>query len=80
MAQAFEWNLAEHAGKRGHVEVVDGLAATGFAWLAVSRFDPPVIRIPTAGNDQDRARAAAVKLAGDLRLDKLTDAGRANEC
>ncbi len=75
LAHPFEWNLADDAGQRGHVEVVDGLSAPGFAWLAVSRFDPPVIRVPTAGAlDAEVGRAAGIKLAGELRLDKLTDA------
>jgi putative heme-binding domain-containing protein len=73
-AAPFEWNLADYAGQRGHVEVVDGLSLSGFAWLAVSRFEPPVIRVPTANvSDVDRERAAAVKLVGELRLEKLTD-------
>ena len=73
VARRFEWNLADHAGKRGHVEVVDGASAAGFAWLAVSRFEPPVIRVPTStALDADAARAAAVRLAGEMRLEKLT--------
>ena len=59
-AASFEWNLADYAGKRGHVEIVDGLSQSGFAWLAVSRFEPPVIRVPTTGDlDRDRGRAVA---------------------
>src|SRR6185295_130757 len=36
----------QHAGKQGILEVVDGHDDDGFAWLAVGRFDPPVISLP----------------------------------
>ncbi len=75
VAKRYEWDLGDRAGKRGRVEVVDGAALTGFAWLAVARFEPPVIRVPAAtALDAENARAAAVRLAGDVRLEKLAAA------
>jgi len=74
VAQLQKWDLSEHAGKRGRVEVVDGFAGDAFAWLAVSRFDPPVISIPDRPvGDPNGAKAAMIKLAGELRLDPLTE-------
>lgn len=37
-AQRTEWDLKEHAGKRGYLELIDGDTGTGYAWLAVGRF------------------------------------------
>jgi putative membrane-bound dehydrogenase-like protein len=72
-AQRFQWQLAQHAGKRGHVEVVDGVTdIDGFAWLAVGRFEPAAISAP----DQPVANAEAVQaqtfsLAGQYKLKLL---------
>jgi putative heme-binding domain-containing protein len=45
-ARRFSWDLAEHVGKQAHFEIIDGQTFTGFAWLAVARFEPPVITVP----------------------------------
>jgi putative heme-binding domain-containing protein len=74
-ARRVEWNLSAWVGKRGHVEVVDGITdLNGFAWLAVSRFEPRVIMVP----DYPVGEAGAVdaelyRLAGRLRLNDLTN-------
>lgn len=73
MAERYEWDLAAHAGKRGYVEVIDNLVADGFAWLAVSRFDPPVIRVPDyAVGDAESSRADAIRLAAECGLSVLS--------
>ena len=63
VAQPVHWDLANHAGKRGYLEVVDGLSLPAFAWLAVGRFDPPVIAVPKLGPDKAWAR---LRLASQL--------------
>jgi putative heme-binding domain-containing protein len=64
--------LSDWEGKRGYVEVVDGFAAEGFAWLAVSRFEPPVIRVPDRPlSDDGASRAEMVQLVGELRISAL---------
>jgi putative heme-binding domain-containing protein len=74
-ARRIEWNLSSWAGKRGHVEVVDGIIdLNGFAWLAVSRFEPRVIAVP----DYPVGEAGAVdaelyRLAGRLKLNDLAN-------
>ena len=72
-AQRVEWNLALWAGKRGHVEVVDGITdLDGFAWLAVSRFEPRVITVPDAPVGEVGALSADLyRLAGRLKLAEL---------
>lgn len=37
-AQRTEWDLKEHAGKRGYIELIDADTGTGYAWLAIGRF------------------------------------------
>src|SRR5437588_1937862 len=61
VAQPVQWDLRTHAGKKGYVEVEDGLASSAYAWLAVGRFDPPVVAIPTVTPETAarRLRAAA---------------------
>lgn len=45
-ADPVEWKLEKQAGKQGYLEIVDGLKLKRFAWLAVGRFDPPVLSLP----------------------------------
>jgi len=73
LAKRVEWDLAEFAGKRGYIEVVDGLDIQAYAWLAVSRFEPPVIAVPTLTPDiLSRRQIAAAAIARTLRLEYLT--------
>src|SRR5205823_1071006 len=48
MAQPITWDLAKYAGKRGYIEVIDGDNGDAYAWLAVGRFEPAVIKAPAA--------------------------------
>ena len=70
-----EWNLSLWTGKRGHVEVVDGITdLDGFAWVAVSRFEPRVITVPDYPVGEAGAVAADLyRLAGRLKLNDLTN-------
>ncbi|MDA1054701.1 MAG: exo-alpha-sialidase [Planctomycetota bacterium] len=75
LARRVEWDLAEFTGKRGHVEVVDGLDIQAYAWLAVSRFEPPVIAIPSvAPNVLTQRQIAAATIARALKLEHLAPA------
>lgn len=47
VAQRVTWDLKDHAGQQGYIEVFDGLDGTAYAWIAVSRFDPPVVSVPS---------------------------------
>jgi hypothetical protein len=75
MAQRIECNLSLWTGKRGHVEVVDGITELdGFAWLAVSRFEPRVITVPDYPvGDAGAVAAELYRLAGRLKLSNLTN-------
>ncbi len=46
IAQKISWDLSPHAGGQGILEIVDGIEDTGYAWLAVGRFDPAVVALP----------------------------------
>lgn len=72
LAKRVEWDLAEFAGKRGYIELVDGLDIQAYAWLAVSRFEPPVIAVPAvAPNVLAQRQIAAAVIAKTLKLDNL---------
>lgn len=75
VAQPFSWDLSSQAGKRGYVEVVDGNTQdTGYAWIAVGRFDPAAIIVPaTTVGDSNAALAEALRAVGSLRLAELSD-------
>jgi putative heme-binding domain-containing protein len=46
VAQPVEWKLDTHTGKRGYVELVDGLDKRNFSWIAIGRFDSPLLDLP----------------------------------
>ena len=69
VAQKVTWNLKPWAGRQGVLEVIDADAGTAYAWLAVSRFNPPVVGPPSAdfaGDDSELT--LAVKLVDKLKL------------
>ena len=71
-ARPFHWSLNKFAGREGYLEIVDGNAGHSFAWLAVGRFNPPVVALPAIiPNQVDKRQLAAAELAGTLRLTKL---------
>jgi putative heme-binding domain-containing protein len=72
LAQPYSWELSAHAGKQGYLEVVDGDAGESYAWLAVGRFNPPVVPLPAINPSQIAQRQqAAAELARTLPLPKL---------
>ncbi|HEX4646931.1 MAG TPA: HEAT repeat domain-containing protein, partial [Verrucomicrobiae bacterium] len=46
MAQPVSWDLSAHAGRQGYLEIVDGDDGKAYAWLAVGRFKPEVVKLP----------------------------------
>ncbi|MEA2709405.1 MAG: hypothetical protein QOF78_2006, partial [Phycisphaerales bacterium] len=46
VARRVTWKLDDHAGKQAYLEITDGDAGTGYAWLAFGLFDPPVVPMP----------------------------------
>ena len=66
------WSLKDHVGQPVFLEIVDGLDLTAYAWLAVSRFDPPVLRIPTSSPSEAAQRIAnGCELVGRYGLNEL---------
>jgi putative heme-binding domain-containing protein len=75
IAQCYEWDLTKYVNRRGYVEVIDGITdLDGFAWLAVSRFEPAVITVPDKPvGEAGSLRAELYRMAGELKLAALTD-------
>lgn len=72
VAQQVRWDLKDHAGKKGYLEVVDGINLRSYAWLAVARFDPPVVAIPKMSPElATRRLRSASNLAGVFLLRDL---------
>lgn len=71
-AQHFEWDLTDYAGERVYLEVVDGDEQHAYAWLAIGRFEPPLISVPAVSPSRldERVRQAA-ELAGSLRIKEM---------
>jgi putative heme-binding domain-containing protein len=59
--------LEKYAGRQVYLEVTDGLNGKGYSWLAVGRFDPPVITVPISGPQL----LSAVSIIKSLRLNDL---------
>ena len=66
-AQRIEWDLAECAGKRGYVELLDADEAGAYAWLAVGRFSVEGLN-PNRVVDR---QIAAANLVADFRISNL---------
>jgi putative heme-binding domain-containing protein len=72
IAQPVHWDVSAQEGKRGYLEVVDGVALPSYAWLAVGRFDPSVVATPKLGIDRASARLrSAAALAGAMAATDL---------
>jgi putative heme-binding domain-containing protein len=63
-ARRYEWNLTEHAGKQGYVELADDDTANAYAWLAVGRFSVEALN-PSA---TPRKQQLAAEIIGTLKL------------
>ncbi|MFP6900332.1 MAG: HEAT repeat domain-containing protein [Opitutales bacterium] len=67
VARKVEWHLGDRAGQKGLLELVDGDAGGAYAWLAVGRVDPAVVKI----EPETISRRDALHLAADLELSDL---------
>jgi putative heme-binding domain-containing protein len=71
-ARRYEWDLQSYAGREGYFEIIDGDTAKAYAWIAVGRWEPPVLRAPALAPAQEVAReTAAADLAAALGLTRL---------
>ena len=74
IAQPVEWDLADHAGKKATLEIVDRDAGAAFAWMAVGRFEPAIIAVgplgPAEVSDRQRSAAQVVESVGLRHLDE----------
>ena len=76
-ARLVSWDLKAHAGKRGVLEVIDGLDLKAYAWIAVARVDPPVVVVPKLDPEVVARRSiAAAQLAETFGLRELEPAVR----
>jgi putative heme-binding domain-containing protein len=74
VAQPYEWDLSRYAGSNGVLELVDGDAGDAYCWIAIARISAPVPDLPDYPTvDRDTARADAVRLAGELRIEALAE-------
>ncbi len=72
LAQLVKWDLKAHAGQPAYIEVTDADNGTAYAWLAIGRFEPPVVSVPAMNPSQVAQRQqAAADLARTLPLPKL---------
>jgi len=67
-AQRVEWPLEEFKGVEGYFEITDGDNGTGFAWLAVGRFDPALPQLAVRNPGGNSRSILAADLARTLRL------------
>lgn len=71
-AQKVSWDLKAFAGQQGVIEVVDSDTGSGYAWLAVGRFEPAVVSVPKVDPAEiARREQAAAELARTLDLKHL---------
>lgn len=65
-ARRTELDLSAHAGKTVRLELVDGDAGKAYAWLGITRIEPPVVRVDDFEAESQR-RDTLQKLAIMLR-------------
>ncbi len=71
-AHPVSWNFGTNAGKTAVIELVDGLALSAYAWVAVAGIEPPVVAVPTVEPEVvARRQKAAADLAAALGLRDL---------
>ena len=67
VARKVTLDLSQYEGKQVYFEAVDAMNGKAYSWLAVGRFDPPVIEVPISGPQLQ----AAVHIARSLNLTAL---------
>lgn len=68
-AQAVAWDLSAFAGRQGYLEVTDADNGNAYAWLAIGRFDPPLVVVPKVSpNTIGQRLQAAAELVRALSL------------
>ncbi len=74
VAQKITWELKPHSGQKGYIEIIDGDEDRGFAWLAVGRFEPDVVSLPSLDPSvtTNRVRGAA-EIVASLGLETQQD-------
>ncbi len=70
-AQKLEFDLAQHAGKKGFLELIDGDDGGTYAWLAVGRFAPAIAEMPNEAMSSVQKIQSAVELAGLMKLSEV---------
>jgi putative heme-binding domain-containing protein len=68
-AKKIEWELNEHKGNEAVLEIVDADNGASFAWLAVSRFEPEVVKVETQVFKQG---SSFLKMLGIYALEEYT--------
>jgi putative heme-binding domain-containing protein len=71
-AQPVAWDLSAFAGRQGCLEVTDADTGNAYAWLAIGRFDPPLVTVPKVSpNTIGQRLGAAAELVRALSLGKF---------
>lgn len=66
IGQKIDLDLGKWEGQRVALEVVDGDTGESYAWLAISRFDPPVLELPSPAHfELAKSWQSAAELAGE---------------
>lgn len=69
MAQKITWDLKKWSGKKAVFEAIDADAGGAYAWLAVSRFEPPVVAQPSPDfTTADYQLTLAIRLVEQLKI------------
>lgn len=66
VCQRAEFDLSKHAGKEARLEIVDGDDGKAYAWLGITRIEPPVVSVDDF-QTEDTTREALKKLAAMLQ-------------
>ncbi len=69
VAHPVVWELHERAGRKAQIEVVDGDNGSAYAWIAIARIEPAVVKMPPV---QERVLKAA-QIAAAFKLVELKD-------
>ncbi|HIL72011.1 MAG TPA: c-type cytochrome, partial [Verrucomicrobia bacterium] len=71
IAQKFTMDLSGFKGRPGYLEVEDGDSQGAFAWMAIGRFDPPLIIVAEPSpRKSEKRNLEGCRLAADLGLSK----------